>query len=651
MMRRSPVARSRFRPPVPAVALLAGATALGVAAALSLEPVVPEATVEHRPIEVSEDEYVSSATCRSCHPSQYATWHGSFHRTMTQVATPESVRADFDGVVVDAVHGRPMRLERRGKEFWAEFDDPGWEGHPRDRPRITRQVVMITGSHHQNIYWYSTGHDRALNVLPGVYLLDEERWTPRNAVVLTPPGQGVAMLDGHWNAICIDCHTTHGKTRFDTPFLSEPVRDQVVDTTVAELGIACEACHGPAEAHVAANRNPLRRYAFHAAGEPDPTIVDPTRLDPQRSSQVCGQCHSIWEFPDAAGERAASAGGLPYRPGDELRETRFVAHPRVNGRSPAMRTLIAADPDFVRGSFWADGLVRVSGREYNGLLDSPCFADATTPERTLTCFSCHTMHKTPDDPRSVAEWADTHQVSAGMDGDAACTQCHDGIAAAPSAHTNHAPGSTGSRCYNCHMPYTSYGLLRAIRSHTVTSPSVRESVEIGRPNACNLCHLDRTLAWSADHLQDWYEQPEPLLDDDERSVAASILWLLRGDAGQRALTAWSYGWKPAQEVSGTSWMVPYLGELLGDPYDAVRFISARSLRTISGFETLQYDFTGSRDARIEAAVGALRAWRNSTLARARRDPELLFAADGTLDTAAMRRVFDQRDNRPLFLRE
>ena len=651
MTRRSPVVRSRFRPLVPAAALLVGATALGVAAALSLEPIVPEASVEHRPIAVFEDDYVSSTTCRACHPSQYATWHGSFHRTMTQVATPESVRADFDAVVVEAVPGHLMRLERRGDEFWAEFDDPGWEGAPRDRPRITRQVVMITGSHHQNIYWYATGHDRALNVLPGVYLLEEDRWTPRNAVVLAPPGQGVAMLDGHWNAVCIDCHTTHGKTRFDTPFLSEPIRDQAVDTTVAELGIACEACHGPAAAHVAANRNPIRRYQLHTGGAPDPTIVEPTRLDPQRSSQVCGQCHSIWEFPDAAGERAASAGGLPYRPGDELRATRFVAQPRVNGRSDTMQALITADPDFVRGSFWPDGLVRVSGREYNGLLDSPCFADATEPERTLSCFSCHTMHKTPEDPRTVAEWADTHQVSAGMDGNAACTQCHAPIAADLPAHTNHAPESTGSRCYNCHMPYTSYGLLRAIRSHTVTSPSVRESVELGRPNACNLCHLDRTLAWSADHLRNWYAQPAPPLDDNERSVAASILWLLRGDAGQRALAAWSYGWEPAQEVSGTSWMAPYLGELLGDGYDAVRFIAARSLRTIPGFETLQYDFTGDRQDRIEAAVGALRAWRNGSLARARRDPELLFGVDGTLDTAAMRRIFDQRDNRPLFLRE
>ena len=353
-----------------------------------------------------------------------------------------------------------------------------------------------------------------------------------------------------------------------------------------------------------------------------------------------------------SGSPAACRTGAADAPGGT--STLAGAQPRVPSCSVGGHdgTLDTADPDCVRGSFdQRDGLVRVSGREYNGLVDSPCFTDATTPERTLSCFSCHTMHKTPEDPRTVAEWAGTHQVSAGMDGDAACTQCHASIAHDVSVHTNHAPGSAGSRCYNCHMPYTSYGLLRAIRSHTVTSPSVRESVVIGRPNACNLCHLDRTLAWSADHLAAWYAQPAPRLDEDEGATAASILWLLRGDAGQRALTAWSYGWRPAQEASGTSWMPPYLGELLGDPYDAIRFIAAASLRRVPGFETLQYDFTANRDARIEAAVGALRAWRNSTRARARRDSELLFGPDGTLDITAMRRLFDQRDTRPLFLRE
>ena len=261
------------------------------------------------------------------------------------------------------------------------------------------------------------------------------------------------------------------------------------------------------------------------------------------------------------------------------------------------------------------------------------------------------MHKTQDDPRSIATWADAHQVSAGMAGNDGCVQCHEGIGSDVTAHTNHAAVSTGSTCYNCHMPYTSYGLMSAIRSHTITSPSVQESVEVGRPNACNLCHLDQTLAWTGERLDEWYGTPVPALDPDEQTVAASILWLMKGDAGLRAITSWHMGWAPAQAASGTSWMVPYLGELLDDPYDTVRFLAFRALRSLPGYGDLDYDFVGERPERVASAVEALRAWTASTLARQRRDPQLLFTLDGSLDTAAMRRLFDERDTRPLFLRE
>ena len=636
---------------LPAVLILLAATGLGVGLAVTAERPVPESEVVDRPIEVAGDGYVSSDTCRACHPAEYETWHGSYHRTMTQVAAPDTVQADFDGVRVEAVHGRPMRLEQRGDELWAEFDDPGWEGPDAERPRIRRRVVLMTGSHHQNVYWYATGHDRGLNVLPGAYLLAERRWVPRSALVLHPPGQSLAMLDGHWNAVCIVCHTTRGRTAFDTPYRSVPFEQQAIDTTAAEFGIACESCHGPAQAHVEANRNPLRRYGLHAAGSGDPTIVQPADLDPRRSSQVCGQCHSVWEYYDPEDERRASREGLPYRPGDELRDTRFVAQPAADRTSAPMRALVAADPDFVRGSFWPDGRVRVSGREYNGLLDSPCFREADTPERTLSCFSCHTMHKTADDPRSVAAWADGHQVSAGMDGDEACLQCHEPLRADPAAHTRHAPESAGSRCTNCHMPYTSYGLLKAVRSHTVGSPSAAETAETGRPNACNLCHLDKTLAWTAERLDAWYGLPAPPLGEVDRTVAAGLHWMLAGDAGLRALAAWSMGWGPAREASGTTWMTPHLGEALGDPYDAVRFVAARSLRSLPGRANLDYDFTGPRQDRIDAAVRVLREWRASPAARLRREPELLVDERGELRIAAMRRLFDARDRRPLFLRE
>jgi hypothetical protein len=47
------------------------------------------------PAEDLADGYVSSRACRECHADQYASWHDSYHRTMTQRATPESVFGDF----------------------------------------------------------------------------------------------------------------------------------------------------------------------------------------------------------------------------------------------------------------------------------------------------------------------------------------------------------------------------------------------------------------------------------------------------------------------------------------------------------------------------------------------------------------------------
>lgn len=643
--------------------------------ASSETPPGPRQAASNRPIQQTEGGYVSSDTCRSCHPNEYATWHRSYHRSMTQVASPETVRADFNGVEVDAVHGRPMRLTRDGSRFFAEFDDPDWNGAggplavrgqaasgdpgpAGQAQRISREVVMITGSHHQQIYWYATGRDRLLGQLPGAYLIAERRWIPRRAAVLHPPDDPVFSETGHWNAVCIACHTTSGKPEFDTPFGSQPLEAQTVQTRVAEFGIACEACHGPAEAHVAANRNPLRRYQLHLTGAGDSTTSEPTKLAGRVSSQVCGQCHGIWEFSTPADERQANSRGLPYRPGDELTATRLFAQPTRNADDPAMRRLVAEDPGFISDAFWPDGMVRVSGREYNGLIESPCFAHAKDDARQLSCFSCHTMHKTPADPRSAVEWADD-QLGAGKADNQACAACHQTIVATNESltkHTGHSAGSAGSACYNCHMPYTTYGLLKTIRSHTVSSPSVRESLESGRPNACNLCHLDKPLSWTADALaaRNPAEASGGMIPDDARRLSAAVLWALTGDAGQRAIVAQAMGWKPAQQVSGTAWMTPILAQLLDDPYDAVRFIAGKSLRSTPGFPDLPYDFVAPRQQRYAAQLSAMRAWdaagRGTSVPAAGR-AAVLLAPDGSLRVNDMLALLKERNDRPMLLRE
>ena len=663
----------------------------GAAPFVLFESEPAEHAVTNRPNQVVEADFTSSNSCRACHPSQYASWHASYHRTMTQVASPDTVVADFNNVIVVHVHGRPMTLERRGHEFWATFDDPdavnsgatiatrsgaggadrtgggvgvgptavgpsfssGVSGDVPDgsnaRPRITRQVVMITGSHHQQIYWYATGRNRLLGQLPAAYLIAEKRWIPRRSAVLHPPGETLFSETGHWNSTCIACHTTNGKPEFETPFGSQPIDSQVVDSRVTEFGIACEACHGPSTNHAAANRSPLRRYTSHLTGRGDPTTVLPTRLDPQRSSQVCGQCHGVWEFYDGAGERQANSAGLPYRPGDELTNTRFLAQPTRNLEAPTMRALLEVDPGFVNDSFWPDGMVRVSGREYNGLIESPCFKDAHDPQRTMSCFSCHALHQPAGDSRPIREWAND-QLGPGMDGNKACAQCHEKLAGDLPAHTKHKADSAGSSCYNCHMPYTSYGLLKTIRSHQISSPSVASSRDTGRPNACNLCHLDKTLAWTSDYLAQWYGQAKPALDEPD--VSSVLLMALTGDAGQRAIAAQAMGWKAAQAASGTDWMLPHLAQLLDDPYDAVRFIAGRSLGTLPEFESFQYDFAAPPDHRRDAQRRVM-----SIFARARTrlprpgDPRLLLTPDADVNVTATLALLKQRNNRNMLLRE
>jgi hypothetical protein len=260
------------------------------------------------------------------------------------------------------------------------------------------------------------------------------------------------------------------------------------------------------------------------------------------------------------------------------------------------------------------------------------------------------MHKPDADSRSLAEWADD-QLGAGMNGDEACLQCHQTYRANPSAHTKHAPASEGSSCSNCHMPYTTYGLLKTIRSHTISNPSVAESVSAGRPNACNLCHLDKTLEWTAGALERWYDVSPVSLADDDRSVAASVSWLLRGDAGQRAIAAQAMAWPPAQRASGTDWMAPHLATLLDDPYDAVRYIASRSLRTLPGFGAFAYDFVAPQPVRYQAQLTTMALWDRSRGRPGRVAPELLLDRDGRLVVDAVLRLLKTRDTRRMLLRE
>ncbi|HET8935235.1 MAG TPA: multiheme c-type cytochrome [Polyangiales bacterium] len=528
----------------------------------------------HRPIAVQADGYVSSNACRSCHAREYATWAGSYHRTMTQVATPSSVLGDFHN---QRVSDAPIyTVERDGDRFLFGMADDA------SQPLKHYPVTLVTGSHHMQIYWYEMGDSRKLGQLPYVYMLDDKRWVPRATVFLEPPApKRKPDESGRWSAACINCHTTQGQPRIGAESHS-------FDSQVAEFGIACEACHGPGERHVQANTSPLARYQKHLSDgdRAHAEIVQPKRLDKQRASEICSQCHSLWQDNTVAESEASNLHGAAYRPGSDAADKRWLVQPSHSAKDPRVAAVVKNYPRYVEGQFWPDGMARVSGREYSGMIDSPCFVAGE-----MSCLSCHNMHKKADDPRTVTQWADD-QLAEGMDGDRACTQCHKPLAepAALTAHTKHSQTSDGSRCYNCHMPRTSYGLLKSMHSHKISVPSVAETSVVGRPNACNLCHLDKSLGWTATQLKRLYDLDSPELSDEYKSLELSLLMGVRGDAGQRALIAGAIEWKAAQRASAHGIFPALLGVLMDDPYDAVRYMAGRALKSLPEFQASSLDF-------------------------------------------------------------
>ena len=585
------------------------------------------------------DGYVTSAACRSCHPAEYQSWHQSYHRSMTELASAESVRAPWQGVLSDEV-GREYRLFRRAAEFWVELPDPDRlaasvrQGRAGARvPRVERRVSMTTGSHHYQAYWLPGLRGNELWQLPFVYQFESQRFLPRRAVFLEPPEDPPHWA--RWNSSCIQCHSVAG----------EPAHDQASDrfaTRAAELGIACEACHGPGAAHVARQKNPLTRYQTRLAGSGDRSIVNPARLGAERASEICGQCHSYFVPSDP--ERWWQTGFTEsYRPGDSLAASRRVLdYERDREQAPA---LIGSDLDSL---FYADGSVRVGGREWNGLRRSACF-ERGQGARQLSCLSCHELHGGTRDG----------QLSDSALSNAACAACHQELAAALPEHTHHLEASSGSSCVNCHMPYTSYALLGSVRSHRITRPSVEPDRPGLAPNACNSCHLDRSLAWTARWLEQWYGQrtaaarqaPEPTAGLPPARPEAAALALLTGDAATRVVVAAQLGWAPARSVSGSGWQAQLLVAALDDPYAAVRFVAYRSLRSLPGFEDLAYDFLADRDARARASALALA--RAQRLAKPATDgsPELPLDAAGLVPADFLAERLRSRDPRPVRIAE
>jgi hypothetical protein len=262
--------------------------------------------------------YVSSEKCRACHPDEYASWHATFHRTMTQFVSRETVLAPFDGEQLE-LEGQKFRLESRGDEFSIEMEDPEWHiealaarsskdrAPPAGRPeRLTKRVGMVTGRHNMQVFWVPSRKGNSQISFPFTWIVAERRWAPLLSTFLRDPK--APFIYHTWNTSCIQCHTTNGQPL--------PGPEGSLATRTGEIGIGCECCHGPGDEHVRANQLPVRRYLLHESAQGgDSTIVNPKKLPGKLSSQVCGQCHGIKWIDNLEDWRQ---NGWRFRPGEEL---------------------------------------------------------------------------------------------------------------------------------------------------------------------------------------------------------------------------------------------------------------------------------------------------------------------------------------------
>jgi len=562
------------------VGLLLGSAWGGLEWAHRHEPPPPEDQTASPP--------VSSQACIKCHESHYASWQRTFHRTMTREATPENVKADFN----DATHhylGVTSRMTRRGKRFFLETADPEWaaevarQGIPLEKagpgPHREFSVDRLVGSHWFQQLLHCDEEGRYIR-LPLAYHLVEKRWIHIDGAFLAPDARGFYNKAGIWNETCVFCHNTRVvKNPRSIPGAKVPG----YRTEVGELGIACEACHGAAERHVRAHQNPARRLAQHNSGQADPTIVNPARLSVARSDDVCARCHSIPRQRFETWDPVTYAD--PFLAGREL--TRFFsvywseAEKRLLDQRKGPVSSRPQRPEPLDGRFWGDGTPLTTALEYQGMALSPCYQGG---HGQLRCLTCHSMHQS--DPN--------HQVKDGMRTNAACYGCHPTYRARLVEHTHHPAGSPGSLCSNCHMPYQVYSLLDTHRSHRIAIPRVRDSLGTGKPHACNLCHLDKSLGWTQEQLGKWYgTKPEPLSDDD-RTLASSVLHLAQSDARSRAVVAGAFAWPPAQQASGRDWPVLLLTRTLEhEGYEAARYTMHKALRSLHGPAANDYNYQGS----------------------------------------------------------
>jgi predicted CXXCH cytochrome family protein len=322
----------------------------------------------------------------------------------------------------------------------------------KPNPLVTftkNDIAFVYGSKWKQRYFTKRGND--YYVLPAQWDVQHQVWRAFHVGpnadwwVKYYPDDNMQRPTG---PLCDGCHSVNYNIDTKTP---------------TEWNVGCEKCHGPGGAHV---QSPSRE-----------NIVNPARLPALRASDVCIQCHSQGRPPGNPIQGKYYDWPVGYVAGKNLADYWTLEDHKLGQTS---------------FTHFADGTAHKNRMQGNDFVQSAMYTHG------IACFSCHDVHGTANN-------ADLIKPASVL-----CLECHGPNSPngphAPTieAHTHHPAGSPGNECVACHMPKIQPEISDVkIRAHTFKFITPVDTETLGVPNACNVCHADKTTQWTKDTLKSW----------------------------------------------------------------------------------------------------------------------------------------------------
>ncbi|MCE8554668.1 HEAT repeat domain-containing protein [Ruegeria pomeroyi] len=402
--------------------------------------------------ETGSADYVGSASCANCHEGEAKAWQGSHHALAWTLPTPETVLADFDDSEFNH-DGVRYAFSRAGAQFRVTITEV-------DGSEKTHDIHSVAGIAPLQQYLIETEPGR-LQSFDVVWDVDGARWYHLYPEQDLPPGDGLHWTGPYknWNARCAECHATGFEKNYDAA--SDSYHSQQ-----AEIGVGCEACHGPGSAHVTWAETARERSPQDPLLPPEGygLAMDFNTAGTEAMIQQCAGCHSRRE-PMGQGNPIP---GTPYHDA---------------------YTLSLLRP----GLYHADGQLLDEVYVYGSFLQSKMY------QRGVGCLDCH----------------EPHGATLRAEDNSLCTQCHSPAANPrfPSlkaalyddpAHTFHPKGSAGAECKSCHMIERDYMGIDGRRDHSFRIPRPDLAAVTGGSDACTDCHADQDAGWAAAEIAQRY---------------------------------------------------------------------------------------------------------------------------------------------------